>query len=81
MPQTTAPTSSIEVQTREMFTRVLAAWASDLLGLRRAGLDVPGDRDGAADVVTPSISSRGRGGDLRWCGGDVAAGLRWRPAA
>lgn len=31
---------------RRLFRRVLAAWASDLLSLRRDGLDVPGQRNG-----------------------------------
>lgn len=31
-------------QARRMFRGVLASWASDLLELRRRGLDVPGSR-------------------------------------
>jgi hypothetical protein len=68
-----------QVEARAMFTRMLSAWASDLLSLRRTGLDVPGHRAGTADLVTPSFI--GPGSDQRWAGSDVAAALRWRPAA
>jgi hypothetical protein len=78
MSSSTDASISIEVQTRAMFTRVLAAWASDLLRLRRLGLDVPGDRVGKRDLVTPRLAG---GGEHWWHGGDVGTALSWRPAA
>ncbi|HYE62244.1 MAG TPA: hypothetical protein VD997_09625 [Phycisphaerales bacterium] len=79
MPAPIPPASAIEVQARVMFTRVLAGWASDLLRLRREGLDLPGHRGGKREVVTPAFGMKT--GEPRWIESDMAPALRWRPTA
>jgi hypothetical protein len=58
---------------RRMYQRVLAAWAMDLLSLRRAGLDRPGRR---------TVGSRGAAlPELEVCGTMAAGGEPpWDPA-
>jgi hypothetical protein len=54
---------------RQMYQRVLAGWAMDLLTLRRAGLDQPGRRGAwARGGVAPELAACGavRLGARRW---------------
>ncbi len=48
MPKTATnqPTHPALAESQRLFQRVLASWASDLIMLRRSGLDQPGPRAG-----------------------------------
>lgn len=44
-----------EQEARRMFHRALAQWATDVLALRRRGLDRPGTPVRASAIVTPHL--------------------------
>jgi len=50
MRQAVARSRAAEQEARRKYQRVLANWASDVLALRRAGLDRPGAAAGLARI-------------------------------
>ncbi len=55
--------SDVERRVREMYGRVAAAWAMDMLELRRSGRDKPGFRPQRRLLVTPSFGWEHRRGE------------------
>ena len=80
MPPTSRAPSSIEVQTRAMFTRVLSTWALDVLRLRRSGLMVPGHRQPSRPIHTPRFGGEPEAATW-WNAHAVASALRWNTQA
>jgi len=52
----TGTTYQIPTETRMLYTRVLASWASDSLNLRREGLNRPSQREGSGLGIAPSAN-------------------------